>query len=129
MREERRPEAEPEVWGKGAFPPGVEVFDVQGPLFFGAAQRFEESLKVVGRRPRAVIVRIAEVGHIDATGLHALEQFSAHCRARGIRFLLAGVQPQPKLALERSGLARILGEGNLAPTVEAAVERLEAHPG
>lgn len=124
MREESRPEAEPEVWGKGAFPPGVDVFDVQGPLFFGAAQHFEESLKVVGRRPRAVIVRIADVAHIDATGLHVLGQIAADCRARGIRFLLAGAQRQPKLALERSGLAGILGAGNLAPTVEAAVAQL-----
>ena len=134
LRGEREPEAEPEVWSKGRFPEGVEVFDVQGPLFFGAAQRFEESLKIVGRKPRAVIVRIQDVGHIDATGLHALEQFAAHCRRRGIRFLLAGVQPQPKQALERSGMAAEIGEENMAPTLEAALRRLErrrgsAHPG
>lgn len=125
MREESRPEAEPQVWSKGRFPAGVEVFDVQGPLFFGAAQRFEESLKIAGRKPRAVIVRIEDVNHIDATGLHALEQFSAHCRQRGIRFLLAGVQSQPRSALERSGIAAAIGAENMAPTLEAAVERVE----
>lgn len=125
MRDDSRPEAEPEVWGKGRFPPGVEVFDVQGPLFFGAAQRFEESLKVVGPRPRAVIVRIQDVGHIDATGLHALGQFARHCRGRGIRFLLAGAREQPRQAMERAGLAAEVGEGNFAPTLEAALARLD----
>lgn len=126
MRDERMPEAEPEVWSKGRFPAGVEVFDVQGPLFFGAAQRFEESLKTVGLKPKAVIVRIQEVNHIDATGLHALKQFSDHCNQRGIRFLLAGVQMQPRMALERSGMGRIIGQENMASSVEAAVERLQA---
>jgi sulfate permease, SulP family len=71
MQDEKTPEAEPKVWAKERFPKGVEVFDVQGPLFFGAAQRFEESLKETGSRPRAVIVRVRDVHHIDATGLHA----------------------------------------------------------
>ncbi len=124
MREERDPIAEPEVWSKHRFPPGVEVFDVQGPLFFGAAQRFEESLKVVGAKPRAVIVRIQDVAHVDATGLHALEQFHGHCRRAGIRFLLAGVRMQPKLALERSGLAARIGPENVAATLEEAVARV-----
>jgi SulP family sulfate permease len=129
LREERIPEAEPEVWAKGEFPEGVEVFDVQGPLFFGAAQRFEESIKVVGRKPSAVIVRIREVGHIDATGLHALEQLAAFCRRAGIRFMLAGARMQPILAMERSGLKARMGAENFAPTVEAAVAALRQDPG
>jgi SulP family sulfate permease len=124
LREERTPEAEPEVWARGEFPEGVEVFDVQGPLFFGAAQRFEESIKVVGRKPAALIVRIREVGHIDATGLHTLEELASFCRRSGIRFMLAGARMQPILAMERSGLKARMGEENFAPTVEAAVAAL-----
>jgi anti-anti-sigma regulatory factor len=81
---------------------------------------------VTGRRPRAVVLRLAEVGHIDATGLHALEQFRGDCARRGIRFLLAGVRPRPRMDLDRAGFTAALGEGNFPPTVEAALERLEA---
>jgi SulP family sulfate permease len=125
MREERKAEAEPEVWGKRQFPPGVEVFDVQGPLFFGAAQRFEEALNEMRIKPRAVIVRIRDVHHIDATGLRALEQLCHRCRKSGTRFLLVGVHPQARALLEKSGLAEAIGGENLAPTLDAAVRAID----
>lgn len=126
MQDEKKAEAEPEVWAKKKFPPGVEVFDVQGPLFFGAAQRFEESLNEMGLKPKAVIVRIRDVHHIDASGLHALEQFCNRCRRAGTRFILVGIHAQARSALEKSGLAETIGEDNLAATIEIAVQRLEA---
>jgi SulP family sulfate permease len=98
---------------------------VQGPLFFGAAQRFEEALGAVGKKPRAIILRIRDVHHIDATGLHALEQISHNCRRMGSLFILVGVHMQPKLAMEKSGLAEKIGSGNMIPTMEAAIRRLE----
>jgi SulP family sulfate permease len=125
VQEERKPEAEPEVWPKERFPAGVEVFDVQGPLFFGAAQRFEETLNEMRVRPKAVLVRVREVHHIDATGLHALEQFSRHCRHSGTRFLLVGADAEARSVLAKSGLAEYIGEDNLVPSFEAALQSLK----
>jgi SulP family sulfate permease len=126
LRGEHVPEAEPEVWSKEKFPPGVEAFDVQGPLFFGAAQRFEETLAEIGSKPKAVLIRIREVRHIDATGLHALEQFGARCRKQGIPFILVGVPPETLSVLERSGSLEVIGRENLVPTLNAALGRLES---
>ncbi|MDB5104385.1 MAG: sodium-independent anion transporter [Fibrobacteres bacterium] len=128
LRDEKRPEIEPEVWAKEKFPKGVEVFDVQGPLFFGAAQRFEETLAEVGAKPKAVILRIREMQHIDATGLHALEQFALRCRKGGIPFLLVGIHDQTRSVLEKAGLMEAIGRENLAPTLESALRKLEQGP-
>jgi SulP family sulfate permease len=116
--------ADAEDWSAVPLPKDVEAFDVRGPLFFGAAQRFEESIKETGRRPRAIIVRLQDVAHIDATGLHALGQIAAHCRRGGTRLLLAGLQAQPRKALEDAGMLGSLGAENLVPSVREAVRAL-----
>lgn len=118
-----------EDWTTVPLPPGVEMFDVRGPLFFGAAQRFEESIKETGRRPAAIIVRLKEVGHIDATGLHALGQLAAHCRRHRTRLLLAGLQEQPRQALAGAGLLGSIGAENLVPTVSEAARALASRAG
>jgi SulP family sulfate permease len=100
------------------------VFDVRGPLFFGAAQRFEESIKETGRKPVAIIVRLKDVAHIDATGLYALGQIAAHCRRSGTRLLLAGLQSRPRKALAEAGMLGSLGAENLVDSVGAAVRAL-----
>jgi SulP family sulfate permease len=115
---------EAEDWSRVPLPKGVEVFDVRGPLFFGAAQRFEESIKETGRKPSAIIIRLRDVDHIDATGLHALGQIASHCRRRGTRLMLAGLQPQPRRAMADAGMLDSLGAGNLAPTVAEAARVL-----
>jgi SulP family sulfate permease len=102
----------------------VQVFDVQGPLFFGAAQRFEEAIGVVGGRTKAVVLRIRDVRHIDASGLHALEQIHRHCRRVGARFILVEVHRQPRAAMEKSGLAAEMGADNLVDSMEAALRRV-----
>ena len=115
-----------EDWSAVPLPKGVEVFDVHGPLFFGAAQRFEESIKETGRKPSAIIVRLRDAGHIDATGLHAIRQLAAHCRHHRMRLLLAGLQPQPRQALEDAGMLASIGADNLVPSVAEAARVLAA---
>lgn len=117
---------EVEDWSAVPLPKGVEVFDVRGPLFFGAAQRFEESIKETGRKPSAIIVRLKDVGHIDATGLHALRQLANHCRHHRMRMLIAGLQTQPRQALEDAGMLGSIGADNLVPTVADAARALAA---
>ena len=125
MAEENEKIPEPVVWTRKQIPEGVEVFDVQGALFFGAAQRFEESIGISGKSPRAIIVRIRDVLHIDGTGIYALEQIFHRCQKLGAEFLLAGVQPQHRIVLDKSGLTGKIGLENLLPTLEAALERFK----
>ncbi len=86
-------------------PPDVEVFDIDGPFFFGAAEKFTEAVSQVARKPRAIILRMDGVPAMDATGLHLLRDLARRARHDGTRFLLADVAAQPRAALERSGFA------------------------
>jgi SulP family sulfate permease len=66
---------------RAALPPGVEVFRIAGPMFFGVAGEMLEALTRIGRAPRAVVLRLDRVPYIDSTGIHVLETFVA--RAAG----------------------------------------------
>ncbi len=104
-------------------PEGVEVYEINGPLFFGAAQKFEETLTAITRRPRVLVLRLRNLMALDATGLHALERVHADCRRQGIALVLSGLHTQPFLTLHQSGLAEMMGQDNLLPHFDAALQR------
>jgi SulP family sulfate permease len=104
-------------------PEGVEVFSVEGTFFFGAAQKIMEVGRFIGKAPRALILDITGVLHLDATGLHVLEKIHHECGERGTRFILAGVHTQPLVALEASGLAKRLGKNNLQGDLKTALQQ------
>ncbi|MGH9456081.1 MAG: SulP family inorganic anion transporter [Thermoanaerobaculia bacterium] len=110
-------------------PEGVEVYDVQGPFFFGATDKLKEVLGGISRPPRVLILRMRHVPAIDATGLHALEQVLRRCRAQGTRVILADVQPQPLRTILRSGKLAEFGRHNLAATLETALARAAKQSG
>ncbi|HTQ81622.1 MAG TPA: C4-dicarboxylic acid transporter DauA [Thermoanaerobaculia bacterium] len=87
-------------------PPDVLVYEVAGPLFFGAAQKAMAALKRGMPGVRVVILDLSSVPAIDVTGLVSLESAVDHLAARGVYVILAGVQNQPARALARSGLRR-----------------------
>ncbi|MEI2387102.1 SulP family inorganic anion transporter [Breoghania sp. JC706] len=91
-----------------ALPEGVEVFQLRGPLFFGAASRLGEVLERAGPTPPVFILRMREVPLIDATGVGALTHFVERCAARGTRVIVTGIQEQPLAILNQMGLARRL---------------------
>jgi SulP family sulfate permease len=111
-----------------AVPAGVEVYEVNGPFFFGAAEQFIETLSQVSRRPRVLVIRMRNVPAIDSTGLHALGIIVRRCNAAGARVILSDVHSQPMMALGRSTLLEELGEenllGSLADALEAAREEV-----
>jgi SulP family sulfate permease len=112
-------------------PAGVEVFEITGPFFFGVADRLKDTLNQVERPPRAFILRMRKVSAIDATGIHALEEFYGKCRRQGIHLLLAGVHAQPLFALTQAGMDEVIGVENMFDTMEgalAAAERIAAEP-
>ncbi len=107
-------------------PPGVEVYEINGPLFFGAAYKFEESIKIVERPPRVLILRMRNVPVIDSSGLHALEQVLKDCKKHNITLILSGVHAQPLFALTNSELIHFIGDENVFGNIHDALNRARA---
>jgi len=107
-------------------PKHVLIYEINGPLFFGAAQMFTDTLKTVGDRHRVLVLRMRHVPFIDATGLHRLQDIVGTMERRGIRVFLAGVQPDVRHAIRDAGF---LTEGMLYPTVEEALKHIGAGNG
>ena len=102
-------------------PPGVEIFEINGPFFFGAATMFKEEVESVLGKPKVLIIRMRNVPAIDSTGLHALRQIVRRSRKEGTRVLLSDVHSQPMIALGRSDLLDELGEENIFGSIEDAL--------
>ncbi|TVQ96978.1 MAG: STAS domain-containing protein [Spirochaetaceae bacterium] len=107
-------------------PRDVEVYDINGPFFFGAAEKFRNAMLLITRRPRVRIVRMRAVGAIDATGLRLLEDLVSDSERHGIRFILCGLQPQPERALRKAGLLDRLGPQNIAGSLREALTRTQS---
>jgi SulP family sulfate permease len=75
-------------------PNGVEVFELSGPLFFGAAYKFKDAIKVIENKPKVLIVRMRNVPVIDSTGLHTIKDVLRMCRHDKIHLIISGIQPQ-----------------------------------
>ncbi len=86
-------------------PPGVEVFQLNGPFFFGAAAHFEQVLARAGGMPRAIVLNMEGVPLIDSTGAAILRKFLARSAAHDIRVILAGLKPAPANVLASMGIA------------------------
>jgi SulP family sulfate permease len=105
-------------------PRGVEVYEVNGPFFFGAADKIKSVLTEIAKPPKVFILRMRYVPAIDATGIHALEQMAKKCKHDGTTLILTEIRQQPLRALVRARkLEAIGGRRNLAKTIEVALER------
>ncbi|MDX9856512.1 MAG: sulfate permease [candidate division Zixibacteria bacterium] len=110
-------------------PPGVEVFEIQGPFFFGAAERFQEIIRRIEKPVPVVILRLRDVPAIDATGLHVLRTFHQQCRRDGAVLILSGVHAQPLFALQRSGLWDEIGSDNILGNIDDSLNVARRHLG
>jgi SulP family sulfate permease len=102
-------------------PRGASVFDVKGPLFFGAVETFRETLDQLHEHPRVLIIRMRDVHAVDATGIRALKDVIQRSARDGTRVLLADVQPQPRAALADAGVFELIGEASVVPDVDDAL--------
>lgn len=93
-------------------PDGIDVFEISGPFFFGAADRFKDTMRAIAKPPRALILRMHNVPTMDATGLQALEDVYAKCRREGTVLIFAGVRSQPRKLMNRSGFVLRAGRQN-----------------
>jgi len=118
-------------------PAGVEVYEINGPFFFGIADRLKDTLSGIERPPKVFILRMRKVPVIDASGLHALEEFHTKCRRQGTQLVLAGVHAQPLIAFTRVGFNDVVGIDNMSENLDDALNRarqllglpLESAPG
>jgi sulfate permease, SulP family len=104
-------------------PESVLVFRIEGPFFFGVAEKLESALARASRVPRVVIFRVRAVPLIDATGLHALEIALEKFHRKRTQLLLSGVQPQPMKVLFHSGFIDRIGLDNICANIDAALVR------
>jgi SulP family sulfate permease len=111
---------------RGGLPQDVALFRIEGPFFFGVANRLGDVLDRIGAPPRTFILDMAAVPLIDATGAGALAQFAARCQRDGTRLVLSGVQPQPAGVLARLGLAAGSTAAHFAPSLDEAVAQAAA---
>jgi len=102
-------------------PPGVEVFQISGPLFFGAANRLDDLLDQFRQLPRVFILRMRLVPVIDASGVHALKALRERCRRRGIVLVVSGLQAQPRRVIQQMDLHPQEGELYFVDHFDAAL--------
>ena len=104
-------------------PPRVEVYEINGPLFFGIADRLKDVLHRIEKTPAVFILRMRKVPVMDASGIHALEEFHQKCARDGTVLLLSGVHAQPLIAFTRAGLTDRIGSQNLFGNIDDALNR------
>ncbi len=107
-------------------PDGVQVFEIRGAFFFGAAETFKDTLRQVTKKPRVLIIRMRDVSLLDGTGLRALRDVLRRSRSERTLVLIAEIRAQPLAALEHSPLGEELG-GEIYSTLEDALDRARAH--
>lgn len=110
----------------GSLPAGVVIYNIEGPLFFGAAEKLERTLAHIQRPATTLILRLGHMPFLDATGISAIEEIIADFLKHGAAVILAEVRPNVLLKLERAGLLRQLGAENVAETLSAALSRAKA---
>lgn len=104
-------------------PAGVIIYEIDGPFFFGAAEKFRDTMAEIERAPKVLVLHTARVNVLDATGLGVIHDLVKKGRKDGSTLILSGVHSQPMLALGKSDLLDEIGEDNLVPDLEAAMVR------
>ena len=104
-------------------PAGVEVYEINGPYFFGIATKFEETMAQLGDRPKVRIIRMRKVPFIDSTGIHNLTSLCKMSQKEKITIVLSGVNEKVHKTLEKSGFYELLGKQNICPNINVALDR------
>ncbi len=102
--------------------PGVEVYEIDGPFFFGVATKFDEMMRsTLGRKPKVRIIRMRKVPFIDSTAIHNLEILIKSSQEEGIHVVLSGVKDNVRKALVNAGIDRLIGQGHICDHITKAV--------
>ena len=126
IKDEIDPNAESDIASNDEhliIPEDVEVYEINGPYFFGIATKFEEIMARLGDRPKVRIIRMRKVPFIDSTGIHNLASLCEMSQKEKITIVLSGVNEKVHKVLEKSGFYELLGEENICPNINVALER------
>jgi SulP family sulfate permease len=104
-------------------PKGVEVYEIEGPFFFGVASKFEETMKQIGDKPKIRIIRMRKVPFIDSTGTHNLQNFIKMSAKDKTKILLSGVNDNVRAVLVKVGIEDELGAENICSNINEALVR------
>ncbi len=115
--------ADPDATSNKEIPEGVEVYEINGPFFFGVADMLINTLEHIGKTPKVFILRMRNVPAIDATGEHALENFYNTCKKAGTQLVLSGVNPVPYETLKKMHFIEMIGEENITNHIDKALIR------
>lgn len=119
--EEEQPD--PNAINKKQIPDDVEVFEINGPFFFGAAKKFKDQMSIVEETPKVRIIRMRNVPAIDATGLQTLKDFYNDAKKKNMHLILSGVHTQPLYAMTQAGVYDLYGEENIFGNIDDALDR------
>jgi sulfate permease, SulP family len=122
LKDEEKEEEEPTPARRNV-PAGVEVFSINGSLFFGVIEQFRDAVQRIEKAPKVLILEMRNVITIDATGLQALEDLLKRLRKGKTALLLVGVHAQPLFAMQRSHFVDTIGEDNLIGSLDEALAR------
>ncbi len=114
---------DPDDISKKIVPQGVEVYEIQGPFFFGAANMLRDLLNNFATTPKIFILRMRSIPMIDASGMYGLEEFYYQCKKKNIILFLSGVHGQTKQDLKKFGLIKIIGEQQIFSDIDAALAK------
>lgn len=104
-------------------PQGVEVYEINGPYFFGAGNKFEEIMASFGDRPKVRIIRMRKVPFVDSTGIHNLTNLCEMSKKEGIQIVLSGVREKVNGQLEHAGFYHLIGGENICSHINLALKR------
>ena len=104
-------------------PSGVEVYEIDGPFFFGVANKFDECMKQLSTKPRIRIIRMRKVPFIDSTGLHNLESLCRLSQREHIHIILSGVNDQVRAMIMKSRMDERIGRENICGDIHEALAR------
>ena len=104
-------------------PKGVEVYEINGPYFFGAGNKFEEVMAAFGDRPKVRVIRMRKVPFVDSTGIHNLTNLCTISKNEGIQVVLSGVNPKVHAVLEHAGFNALIGSENICPHINVALAK------
>jgi len=121
--EEDEEDDDPDATSKKIIPVGVEVYEINGPLFFGIAEKLVDTLALFEAPPKAFILRLRHVPMIDAAGLHALDVLNQRLQEQHSVLILSGVNKTVRMYIRNSKLDKKIGEANIVDHIDKAIHR------
>lgn len=123
LEEEEEEIDDPDAISKKVIPPHTEVYEINGPFFFGVADTLKSTLDFLESPPKVFILRMRKVPMVDTSGLHALEEFYEMCHKKGTVLVLSGVSKPLQKKIEKYGLASKIGPENITDHIDTALQR------